>query len=59
MGLESNSTPCIGRGITEWCIDRSFKRCSERKGQAKRYQKNIQNTERNVVKYKSRKDKYA
>jgi len=40
-------------------MDRSSKKHSKRRGQAKRYKKNIQNTKRNIVKYRSRKGRYA
>ena len=56
--LESGGTPYRGKGTTEQYVDRSSKRCSKRGGQAKRYQENIQNTKRSIVKNRSREDKY-
>ena len=56
--LESSSILRTERSIAEWCMDRSSKKHSKREGQAKRCQKNIQNTKRSMVKYRSRKGRY-
>ena len=40
-------------------MDRSFKKYSKRREQAKKHKKNIQNAKRSIVKYRSRKGRYA
>jgi len=49
--LESGSMHHRGKGAAGWYMDRGSKRYSTKGGQAKGYQKNIQNVERSVAEY--------
>ena len=57
--LKSGSTLHRGKGIAEQCMDRSSKKHSTREGQAKRHQKNIQNTKKSIAEYQGRESEYA
>ena len=57
--LKSGSTPHRGKDIAEQCMDRSSKKHSTREEQAKRHQKNIQNTKKSVAEYQGRESEYA
>jgi len=49
IGLENDSVPCTRRSTARQHMDRSSERYSKRERQAKRYQENIQNTEKSMV----------
>jgi len=49
--LGSSSAFYRGKGTTRWYMDRSSEKCSTKGGQAKRYQKNIQNVKRSVAEH--------
>ena len=57
--LESSSMPCTGKSTARWHIDRSSEKCSKRREQAKRYQKNFQNADGSIVEYRGRESIYA
>jgi len=49
--LGSSSILYRRKGTARWCIDRSSEKCSTTEGQAKRYQKNIQNVKRSIAEH--------
>jgi len=49
--LGSGGIPNRGKGIAVWHTDRSSKKYSTRGGQAKRYQKNVQNIKKSMAEY--------
>ena len=57
--LESGGMPHRGKSIAGWHMDRNSKKCSNREDWPKRCQKDIQNVERDIVEYWSRKSRYA
>ena len=57
--LGSSSTSHRGESIAGWYRDRDFKKRSNKGDWPKGCQENVQNVERDVVRYWSRKSRYA
>jgi len=57
--LRSGGIPHRGKNAVGQYINRGSEKCSNRGDWPKEYQENIQNVERGVVEYWSRKGKYA
>ena len=57
--LGSGSMSYKGKNIAEWYMNRDFKKHSNRGGQPKGYQENVQDIERSVVEYWSGKGRYT
>jgi len=56
--LGSSSMPHRGKSTAGWHVDRDSEKHSNRGDWSKKYQKNIQNIEKDVVEYWSRKSRY-
>ena len=57
--LKSGSAPHRGKSAAEQYVDRDSEKYSNKEGWPKRCQENIQNVERDVVEYWSRKSRYT